>query len=105
MTGTPAQRCAQLAATAVEKLIEIGAPMDPSVVAHVERYRPAVPVGTAELLSSAAALIAAMAPGSEHAQAAAFLVPELQCRAAALNEEPHAANVIAAQQLFPQHTR
>ncbi|MBX9919117.1 MAG: hypothetical protein K2Y33_04690 [Mycolicibacterium frederiksbergense] len=104
MTCTPAQRCAQLAATAVEKLIEIGAPMDSSVVAQVERYRQAGPVSTAELLSSAAALIAAMAPGSAHAQSAAFLVPELQCRAAGLADE-QPSNVIAAQQLFPQHTR
>lgn len=59
---------------------------------------------TSDLLNQAAALIAAMAPGSAHAESAAFLVPELQCRAAALAEQQH-PNVTAALQLFPQHTR
>ncbi|MEH3135916.1 MAG: hypothetical protein PGN30_13060 [Mycolicibacterium neoaurum] len=101
MTASPAQRAAQMAATVVDKLVEIGVPMDPVVTAEVQRCRQAE---TAELLTSAAALLAAMAPGSAHVESAAFLIPQLQCRAELLREQAD-PNLVAAAAMFPQHTR
>lgn len=95
-------RVARVLAGAVDKLVEIGVPMDPVVTAEVQRCRQQSE--TAELLTSAAALLAAMAPGSAHAESAAFLIPQLQCRAEALREQAN-PNLAAAAAMFPQHTR
>jgi hypothetical protein len=105
---TRASRSARVIANALDRVLGVAAPMDPTVKAGVAAAADSKAViaapNTVDLLNQAAALIAAMAPGSAHAESAAFLVPELQCRAAALAEQQH-PNVTAALQLFPQHTR
>lgn len=81
MTRTSFRRALRNMSDALDRILQGGVPMDATVAAGVAQAMQKSGPSTPDLLNQAASLIAAMAPGSAHAESAAFLIPELQCRA------------------------
>lgn len=110
MTETVAALAARVIADAIDRLVAIGVPMDPTVKAGIAAQSYTVlasgtPQGDASLMTTAATLLASMTDGRpEYAAVVGALIPALNMRAEAL-AQTQSPNVIAAQQLFPQRTR
>lgn len=90
---------------ALDRVLGIAAPMDLTVQAGIAAATETTPTTDAQLMTAAATLLASMSAGRpECSQAVGALIPALTVRAEFLTQVP-APNVIAAQHLFPQHTR